>query len=69
MRVRVRHADDFAFVLENENLINLRSRPQVLRLSAPRLDDLADVLNGHPRQRQIVARGIADHACDTVGAT
>src|SRR5690349_5103894 len=39
--VRVRHADHFALVLEDENLLDLRSRGEIARLLAPGLHDTA----------------------------
>jgi len=65
--MRIRDADDFAFVLENQDV---RHVPVPSELEILRLPDAQEILDGlviELRKREIVARRIADDARESTG--
>ena len=64
VRMRVRHADHVAFVLEDEHVIDLGMRAQLEILIAPRAKQRRDLVHRQLRQRQVVAWRVADDARD-----
>src|SRR5690242_15875530 len=64
VRVRVRDADDFALVLENENVINVWAAAEINVLFLPHRKQGFDFRRRKLRERQVVFGAVTDDACD-----
>ena len=64
--MRIRHADDLAFVLKNQDVINFRPLSKVDILALPGSDESLDFTDFELSQGQIMARRITNNPRNTL---
>ncbi|MFO0789060.1 MAG: hypothetical protein U0805_06350 [Pirellulales bacterium] len=67
VRVRIRNADDFAFVLEDKDVVYITAGAELAILFGPAGEDGLDLVGREFGERDVVQRRVADDAGDAFG--